>query len=77
MYRIGQIFEESVEKTAFILALVDFRTVVLIELDTGNRWRKPVLVDTDRRIKDTEFEQVIGSGIFTLIAENFREYING
>ena len=62
MYKIGDTFSiKSIFPGYYILAMIEYGKVSLINLSTGNRWGDPVEVNDYRAITKEEFIKISSS----------------
>ena len=64
--KIGQRYKLS-DSTEYILATHTASEVILINLNTGNRWSEGTYVENYDDITQTEFDEICEGGNFTLV----------
>jgi hypothetical protein len=63
-YRMGQRFKETDLNAEYILAQVDYNLISLINVQSGNYYRKAVVVNDRYKITTEEFQKITGDNPF-------------
>ena len=73
MYSIGDTFSiKSLSYNYYILSMLEYSKVGLINLSTGNRWDTPVEVSDPFAITEDEFIRIVSNNEFSVHKVNLK-----